>query len=80
MRSITHNRHITCSCADPLCPIVCGGKSERARGETGAWLAEVLRRQVSERNETEQAALAAAENAMQRARERGRREDPAFWK
>lgn len=67
-------------CADPLCPISCGGRYERAQGETTSWLKSTLQQQLaklspSERRQRESTAMRDAQSKRLAQKER-----PDFWK
>ena len=67
-------------CADPLCPIACGGKYEREQGETTAWLRGVLQQQIEERTPHERQALESLRLSNERSLKLARDHDPLFWK
>lgn len=67
-------------CADPLCPIACGGRHEREQGETTEWLQGVLQEQINARTPQERHLLEEKRVSNERALQRARQEDPLFWK
>jgi hypothetical protein len=67
-------------CADRLCPISCGGRFERAQGETTAWQQKVLRKQLDALSVAERQKREVAAKAMRKSKREAIKQRPDFWK
>ncbi len=67
-------------CSDLQNPIACGGKSERANGESTEWVTAMVQQQIAELNATMREEREAMLEARKESRSHAAAERPDFWK
>ena len=67
-------------CADPLCPISCGGKHERKKGETPQFIAKMKRKKLDSLSQEERNIREERKVKDEEMKKRAFEERPDFWK